>query len=64
VSTTGGGHPEVLLDQQQPDLLAHQRPAGLDELLGALGGNLCRGGFYVRIVLAVRRTPAELAEGR
>lgn len=34
------------------------------EIAEALGGNLCRCGSYVKIVDAVRRAAAELAQGR
>jgi aerobic-type carbon monoxide dehydrogenase small subunit (CoxS/CutS family) len=34
------------------------------EIVEALGGNLCRCGSYVKIVDAVRRAAAELAQGR
>lgn len=44
-------------------LAANPQPTDA-EIAEALGGNLCRCGSYIKIVAAVRRAAAELAEGR
>ncbi len=45
--------------------LLAENPAPTDQQIAeALGGNLCRCGSYVKIVEAVRRAAAELANGR
>lgn len=44
-------------------LLAENRGPSEAEITEALGGNLCRCGSYVKIVDAVKRAAAELAEG-
>ena len=45
-------------------LLAENPDPSRADIVEALGGNLCRCGSYVKIVDAVRRAAAELAEGR